>query len=169
MTVYYVVLGLVTAAVAILVLSAGSDEHAQKSIAGGYDVSAPNACLGTPPPPPSGPPLPPTAPAQPRVGGPSFDVKQSGEFVNVTNTQGNLSGKLRLEGGTGEGPRKLSGDVGCVNGKTQHFSGTATPGPKGAIAGTLGGAPVTANLRRDPPDPGTPKPRAPGNIAGPYK
>src|SRR3954469_25009440 len=132
MTVYYVVLGLVTAAVAILVLSAGSDEHAQKSIAGGYDVSAPKACLGTPPPPPSGPPLPPTAPAQPKVGGPSFDVKQSGEFVNVTNTQGTLHAKLRLDDDAiAGGSHPLHGDVSCVNGKTQPFDGAATPGSKG--------------------------------------
>jgi Kef-type K+ transport system membrane component KefB len=169
LTIYYVVLALVTAAVAIVVISAGHDEKSQKPIAGGYDAIAPNACLGTPPPPPSGPPLPPTAPAQPQVGGPSFDVKQSGQFVNFTNTQGNLGAKLRLEGGEGSGPRNLSGDVSCVNGKTQHFSGTATPGSKGSIQGTLGGAPLVANLRRDPPDPGTPKPRAPGNVAGPYK
>ena len=37
--------------------------------------------------------------AQPKVAGPSFDVKQSGQFVNLSNTQGTLGGKLRLEGG----------------------------------------------------------------------
>ena len=56
-----------------------------------------------------------------------------------------------------------------MNGKTQHFTGVAIPGSKAAIDGTLGGQHITANLRRDPPEAGTPKPRAPGNIAGPYK
>src|SRR5436305_1997413 len=163
MTIYYVVLAVITAVVAIVVLSAGKDEKAQPSIAGGYDATGPAACLGAPPPPPTGAPLPPTAPAQPAVLGPSFDVKQSGEFVNFSNTQGTLGGKLRLKNG------KLTGDVNCVSGGKQHFSGVAVAGGKGAISGVLGGTRVTANLRRDPPDPGTPKPRAPANIAGPYK
>ena len=160
---YYATLALITAAVAIVVFSAGKDEKAQQPIAGGYDAAAPNACLGPPPPPPSGRPLPPTAPAQPKAGGPSFDVKQSGQFVNLTNAQGNLGGQLRLKDG------RLTGDVSCVNGRTEHFTGRAISGSRGAIVGTLGGVPLTAALRRDPPDAGTPKPRAPGNIAGPYK
>ena len=32
-----------------------------------------------------------------RPPGPSFDVKQSGQFVNLSNTQGTLGGKLRLK------------------------------------------------------------------------
>src|SRR5215213_11212609 len=81
MTIYYVVLAAITAIVAVVVIAAGNDEKGQPSIAGGYDASAPNACLGKPPPKPTGAPLPSTAPTQPLVGGPSFDVKQSGEFV----------------------------------------------------------------------------------------
>jgi Kef-type K+ transport system membrane component KefB len=169
MTIYYVVLAAITAVVAVIVISAGKDEHAQKSVAGGYDATAPVACIGAPPPKPTGAPLPVTAPAQATVNGPSFDVKQSGEFVNLTNTQGTLSGPLRIEGGSGDGPRKLTGDVNCVNGKTAHFVGLITPGAKGAIAGKLGSEQLTANLRRDPPDAGAPKPRAPGNLEGPYK
>src|SRR4051812_29878649 len=133
MTVYYAVLAAITAAVAAVVISAGQDEHAQKAIAGGYDASGPVACLGAPPPPASGAPLPATAPTQPAVLGPSFDVKQSGEFVNFSNTQGTLGAKLRLKGS------KLTGDVSCVDGKSQHLDGTVTFAPKGAIAGTLGG------------------------------
>src|SRR4051812_13450754 len=164
MTIYYAVLGLLTAAVAAVVLSAGHDEKAQPSIAGGYDATAPVACLGAPPPKTAAPPLPSTAPVQPSVNGPSFDVKQSGQFVNLSNSQSTLGGRLRLHDGG-----KLSGDVDCVNGTSAHFAGTALAGKQGAIQGTLGGRPVTANLRRDPPEPGTPKPRAPGNIAGIYK
>src|SRR3954447_23083825 len=164
MTIYYAVLALLTAAVAAVVLSAGHDEKAQPSIAGGYDATTPVACLGAPPPKTAAPPLPATAPVQPSVNGPSFDVKQSGEFVNLSNSQSTLGGRLRLQGGG-----RLSGDVDCVNGKSAHFTGTAAGGNQGVIQGMLGGLPVTANLRRDPPEPGTPKPRAPGNIAGTYK
>jgi Kef-type K+ transport system membrane component KefB len=164
MTVYYLVLVLITAAVAAVVVSAGQDEKARPSIAGGYDATGPVACLGAPPPKPAGPPLPPTAPAQAPVNGPSFDVKQSGEFVDFTNGQNTLGGRLRLRD-----HGKLTGDVDCVDGRSAHFDGTATTGRKGLIAGTLGGSHVTATLRRDPPEAGTPKPRAPGNIAGPYK
>ena len=170
MTVYYVVLAALVAVVAAVVINAGQDKKALPTIAGGYDATGPVACLGAPPAKPAGAPLPPTAPSQAPVNGPSFDVKQSGEFVNFSNIQGTLSGKLRAKGGGGpDTPRTLTGDVNCVNGKTAHFVGTATPGNKGAIAGTLGGQQMAANLRRDPPDAGSPKPRAPGNIAGLYK
>ena len=170
MTVYYVVLFAITAVVAAIVISAGQDKKAQPLVAGGYDATGPAACLGAPPPKTAGPPLPATAPTQPAVNGPSFDLKQSGEFVNITNTQGNLGGQLRMKGSGGpDTPRELTGDVYCVDGKTQKFEGTIVPGNKGALAGTLGGEKIAANLRRDPPDAGTPKPRAPGDLAGLYK
>jgi Kef-type K+ transport system membrane component KefB len=164
MAVYYAVLALLTAAVAAIVISAGHDEKAQPSIAGGYDADGPAACLGAPPPKAAGPPLPSTAPVQATPAGPSFDVKQSGEFVSFTNSQSTLGAKLRL----GDGG-KLTGDVSCVDGTTARFAGTALAGKQGVIEGTLGGRPVRASLRRDAPEPGTPKPRAPGNIAGVYK
>ncbi|MEA2479132.1 MAG: hypothetical protein QOJ07_1054, partial [Thermoleophilaceae bacterium] len=170
LVIFYVVLAAITAAVAIIVIGKGQDEHGLTSIAGGYDATAPNACLGSPPAKPKGAPLPATAPAQAKVGGPSFDVKQSGQFVNLSNTQKTLSAKLRLDskklaGGT----HRLHGSVSCVNGKSQSFEGTATPGNKGVISGKLAGAPVVANLKRDPPDAGAPAPRAPGSIASLYK
>src|SRR3954469_18711677 len=166
---FYVVLAALTVTVAIVVIAQGKDEHPQPAIAGGYDAAAPNPCLGKVTPPPKGPPLPATAPAQPAVTGPSFDIKQSGQFVNIANTAGTLSGQLRLHDGPKDATHRLTGTVDCVNGKSLDFEGTATPGTKGIIAGKLGGAPVTANLKRDAPDPGTPKPRAPNSIAGIYK
>lgn len=170
LTVFYVLLAAAVAAVAIVVLGAGEDKQAQPSIAGGYDLAGPNPCIGAAPPPPKGKPLPTTAPPQPPVAGPSFDVKQSGQFVNLSNTQGTLGGKLRLdEKARADGSRPLSGKVSCVNGDKQDFDGTATPGDKGTISGNLGGSPVTADLKRDPPDAGSPKPRAPGSIAGLYR
>ena len=68
-----------------------------------------------------------------------------------------------------DGSRPLSGKVSCVNGGKMQFDGAATPGDKGTIAGKLGGQPVTADLKRDPPDAGAARPRAPGSIAGIYK
>ena len=96
--VFYIVLGLLTAAVAIVVIAKGKDEKPQPPIAGGYDATVANSCLGE---------MstakkvvyPSTAPAQAPPAGPSFDVKQSGQFVNLSNTQGTLGAKLRLEGG----------------------------------------------------------------------
>src|SRR3954465_11703412 len=154
MTIYYAVLALLTAAVAAIVISAGHDEKAQPSIAGGYDARAPIPCLG---------PLPPGI-GSAAARGPSFDVKQSGEFVNFTNSQSTLGGKLRLRDRV-----ELTGDVDCVDGKSAHFTGVVSTGRQGLITGMLGGRRVLADLHRDPPEPGTPKPRAPGNIAGTYK
>src|ERR671915_1024246 len=167
---FYAVLAAVTAIAAIVVIGAGEDKHGQPPIAGGYDATGPHPCLGAAPSPTPGPSLPDTAPPQAEVAGPSFDVKQSGQFVNFSNTQGTLGGKLRLEASDdSEGPRRLHGDVDCVDGEVAEFEGTATPGQKGRIEGTLGGAPVAADLKRDPPDAGAPKPRVPSSIAGPYK
>ncbi|MEA2445719.1 MAG: hypothetical protein QOJ12_3011, partial [Thermoleophilales bacterium] len=168
--VFYVALFAITAAAAIFVISSGSDKKGLESIAGGYDAAAPNACLGTPPAKAKGRPLPPTTPIQPVVAGPSFDVKQSGQFVNLSNSQKSIGGKLRFEGSqNAAGARKLTGDVSCTNGKTAKFVGQATTGDKAVISGTLGGQPLAATLKRDPPDAGTPAPRAPGSIASLYK
>jgi Kef-type K+ transport system membrane component KefB len=167
---FYAFLAAAVAAVALVVVKEGEDEKAQPSIAGGYDLAAPNGCIGPPPAPTKGQPLPPTAPPQPLVRGPLFDVEQSGQFVNLSNTQDTLGGKLRLkEEPRPDGSRVLSGDVDCVNGRQLHFQGAATPGDKGTISGRLGGRPISASLRRDPPDPGAPKPRVPRSIAGLYK
>src|SRR6476661_3809938 len=167
--VFYVILAVITAAGVIYVIGQGKDEKAQPRIAGGYDAAAPTPCLGKTPP-PTGAPLPATAPTQPALAGPSFDVKQSGQFVNFSNVQGSLGGKLRLHKAKGPGGgHLLTGTVSCVNGKDAKFRGYAAPRPAGTITGTLGGVPLTANLRRDPPDPGTPKPRVPGSVAATYK
>ena len=96
LAIYYALLVLAVTMVTIVVVRAGEDKKAQPSIAGGYDVEAPDACFGAPAPPPPGrrSPLRPPRPA--KAPGPSFDVKQSGQFVNLSNTQGTLGGKLRL-------------------------------------------------------------------------
>lgn len=170
---FYVALFTITAVVAAIVISSGNDKKGLESNAGGYDLAAPNACLGSPPAPAKGRPLPPTAPTQAQVAGPSVDVKQSGQFVNLSNSQKTVGGQLRFEGDElPGGARRLTGEVSCVDGvepKTQKFEGQATTGDKAVISGTLDGKPVTATLKRDPPDAGTPAPRAPGSIASLYR
>src|SRR4051794_19548135 len=143
---FYAFLAAAVAVVATIVVTKGEDKKAQPAIAGGYDLAAPNACFGPPPPPAKGAPLPATAPAQALVGGPSFDVKQSGQFINLSNTQETIGGKLRLkEKKLPGGAHALSGDVNCVKGGKHHFQGAATAGSKGTIAGKLDGRPIVAS------------------------
>ena len=131
----YVVMGLAVAIVATVVFSAGQDLEAEKPIAGGYDLAKPDPCLGA-----------------------SFDLRQSGEFVNIENADGSLSGGLRDEDG------HVTGDVNCVGDGTDDLDARA--GDR-ALEGTIGDRALEATLARDPPPPG-PRPRAPDSIAGDY-
>ena len=81
----YVVMAVAVTVVAAVVFSAGQDRHAEKPIAGGYDLAKPDTCLGA-----------------------SFDIRQSGEFANIENADGSLGGSLRVDNG------RLTGDVSCV-------------------------------------------------------
>ena len=94
---FYAVLAVIGVAVVIFVVDKGGSEKAQPAIAGGYTASTPSPCIGPVPKPVGGAPLPATAPAQAAATGPSFNVLQSGQFVNFTNNQGTLGGKLRLQ------------------------------------------------------------------------
>ena len=127
LTVFYVVLAAVTASVAAIVVSARvRTRRAQPSIAGGYDARRRRTpASARPPAPPAGKPLPQTAPAQAASAGPSFDVKQSGQFVNLSNTQGTLGGKLRLdEERAPSGSRAARPATSTAsNGKTQRVRG----------------------------------------------
>jgi K+:H+ antiporter len=167
---FYATLAAVTVAVVIVVVNQGRGEHAQPVIAGGYAATAPNPCLGKLPKPPGGTPLPPSAPVQPRATGPSFNVVQSGQFVELSNNQFTLGGQLRLSARTlPGGGHRLTGVVDCVTGGMQlRLSGIAIAGTQGKIAGTLGGAPFVATLKSAPPDPGAAAPRTPSGIAGTY-
>jgi Kef-type K+ transport system membrane component KefB/nucleotide-binding universal stress UspA family protein len=162
---FYLILAAVTVAVVILVVDTGSNYKAAPAIAGGYDASAPNPCLGKTPVPLGGAPLPPTAPAQSAAAGPSFNVQQSGQFVNLTNNQGTLTGHLRLHAGS----HRLTGTVNCVSGKNSEplDVGIGTT-RKRVLTGTLGGVALVATLKRDPPDPGASNPRVPKGIAGTF-
>ena len=166
---FYVALFAITAIVSAIVITAGEEKEGLESIAGGYDVSAANECLGSPPAAQGGRPLPETAPAQAQVAGPSFDVKQSGEFVNVSNPQRTVSGKLRFGDERPGGARELTGEINCANGAKLDFDGQAAFESPATITGALGDDRITATLRRDPPEAGTPAPRAPGSIASAYR
>ncbi len=166
---FYVVLALVSAAVVAVVIDQGGGEKALPTIAGGYVASAPSKCLGPAPKPVGGAPLPSTAPTQLPPPGPAFSITQSGQFVNVVNSQRSLGGRLRLQSAALAGGRhRLTGTIDCVSGGQQKLDVIATAGVKGAIAGTLGGSPFAAALKSAPPAPGSALPRTPSGIGGKY-
>jgi Kef-type K+ transport system membrane component KefB len=166
---FYAVLAAISAVVVLVVIDQSGGRKALPAIAGGYVASAPSDCLGPAPAPVGGAPLPATAPTQLPPPGPAFSVNQSGQFVNLTNSQRTLGGQLRLQpGASAGGAHRLTGTIDCVSGKQQTLDALAVPGVKGAIAGTLGGAPFGATLKSPPPAPGAALPRAPVGIAGRY-
>jgi K+:H+ antiporter len=136
MTIYYAVLVLATVAVVVFSTSAGSGQHAEATIAGGYDVSSGAGCLGS-----------------------KFDLEQSGQFVDLSSSSGTASGTLKVK------RDRLTGSVTCVN----HAKATLQARfANGNLQGLVGGQALTAQLKRDPPPAGAPKPRVPGTIAGTY-
>jgi Kef-type K+ transport system membrane component KefB len=166
---FYAILAAVGVAVVVFVVDKGGNEKAQPSIAGGYTLAAANPCIGPTPKPPGGVPLPATAPTQVSAAGPSFNLLQSGQFVNFTNNQSTLGGQLRLSGTTLAGnAHRLTGTVNCVSGGSQHLDAIATPGAKAGIKGTLGGEPFAASFTAAPPAAGAAAPRTPTNIQGTY-
>jgi Kef-type K+ transport system membrane component KefB len=106
--IHYTVLALAVAAVVVIVVSLGHGKHATPAIAGGYDVSAGQACLG-----------------------PQINVIQSGQFVDLSNAQTTLSGSLLFEHGV------LSGKVNCVHGQglqiRAHVGTSTLAGTIGAL------------------------------------
>jgi Kef-type K+ transport system membrane component KefB len=132
----YVVMAIAVTVVAIVCISAGQDLEPEPPIAGGYDLARPDPCLGT-----------------------TFDLRQSGEFVNIENADGSLGGSLRTEQG------RLTGDVSCVDGESAELRAQVADRE---MTGTLGGRQIQAELVRDPPPPG-PRPRAPGSAVGEYR
>ncbi len=92
--------------------------------------------------------------------GPKIELAQSGRFVTLSNAQSTLGGALKFVNG------RLSGAVHCVRGRTAQIDAHVA---NGVLAGLLGGLPVSAELKRDPPEPGAPKPLAPGSVEGEYQ
>ena len=168
--IFYAILAVVGVAVVVFVVSKGGNEKAQPSIAGGYVATSANRCIGPVPKPAGGTPLPSTAPTQVAATGPSFNVLQSGQFVNFTNNQNTLGGQLRLDAKTlPSNGHRLTGTVSCVSGGSSlKLDAVAIPGPKASIIGTLGGLPFAATFKSAPPPPGASAPRTPKNIQGTY-
>ena len=166
---FYAIIAAIGVAVVIFVVDKGGNEKAQPSIAGSYTLAAAAPCIGPVPKPAGGAPLPSTAPTQVAAAGPSFNILQSGQFVNVTNNQNTLGGQLRLSGKTlGNHSHQLTGTVSCVSGPSLKLDAIATPGAKASITGTLGGAPFVANFSAAAPAPGAAAPRTPQNVQGTY-
>ena len=88
--------------------------------------------------------------------GAKFDVRQSGRFVNLDNAKGTLGGELEFDGG------ELTGDVDCVEGGEQTLDARAADN---TLTGGVGDEEFEAELKREVPPAGTPKPRAPDSIA----
>ncbi|HTT30117.1 MAG TPA: hypothetical protein VMG37_16995, partial [Solirubrobacteraceae bacterium] len=151
--IFYAILAVVGVAVVVFVVSKGGNEKAQPSIAGGYVATSANRCIGPVPKPAGGTPLPSTAPTQVAATGPSFNVLQSGQFVNFTNNQNTLGGQLRLDAKTlPSNGHRLTGTVSCVSGGSSlKLDAVAIPGPKASIIGTLGGLPFAATFKSAPP------------------
>ena len=89
-----------------------------------------------------------------------MELAQSGQFVKISNAQSTLSGSLKWEKGL------LSGTVNCLHAGSARIDARVA---NGILAGSLGGLPVAAQLKRDPPEPGAPKPRAPRSVGGEYQ
>ena len=102
------------------------------------------------------------APPAARCTGLQMDVTQSGEFVGLRRPDGTVLSKARLRDG------RLKGDVPVRRRRRARARGDRRR-DKGVLAGTLGGAPLRAELKRDPPPPGALRPRPPPSIAGKYK
>ena len=91
--------------------------------------------------------------------GAKVNLAQSGEFVTISNTQGTVGGDLTLK------HSRLTGTVKCVSHASAPIDASFA---NGILQGTIGGQPLNAELKRDPPTPGAPAPRAPGSVSGPY-
>jgi Kef-type K+ transport system membrane component KefB len=91
--------------------------------------------------------------------GAKADLTQSGQYVSISNTAGSLSGDLTLKHG------RLTGTVQCVN----HTSAAIDAADaSGILHGTIGGQPLSAELKRDAPAAGSPTPRVPSSLASSY-
>jgi hypothetical protein len=87
------------------------------------------------------------------------NLSQSGQFVDLEAVQGSAGGNLRFRDG------RLTGTVGCQDRSSGRLDARAA---SGRLVGAIAGAPVAGTLKREPPTPGAPKPRAPDSIAYAY-
>jgi Kef-type K+ transport system membrane component KefB len=92
--------------------------------------------------------------------GAKIELAQSGRYVTLSNTRSTIGGSLKFVHG------RLTGKVSCLRG---HHAQLSAHVAGGILAGVLGGVPVSAQVKRDPPEPGAPKPLAPNSVGGEYK
>ena len=128
-------LALVALLCAVTAYVVASDHDNQPPIAGGYDVREARSCFGD-----------------------AFDVKQSGQFVEISAPSG-AGGDLRLR------DDRVTGEVTCAGGGRRPIELRVSAG---ALTGTVGGRPLRAVLAREPPAPGA-RLRIPAAIDGDYK
>ena len=137
LTIFYVVLFAVGAIIAALSFSAGESQEPATPIAGSYLLADDSECLGK-----------------------GFDLKQSGEFVTITNPEQTVSGALRLD------EEALGGEVQCLDGPGAELDAEVADEE---IEGTLGEEEISATFASEPPTPGTQQPRPPASISGEYE
>ncbi|MGI8803840.1 MAG: cation:proton antiporter [Solirubrobacteraceae bacterium] len=106
LAIYYGFLAAMTTAVVIFVATQGPHQHAQKQIAGGYDVEASAGCLGQ-----------------------QFNVVQSGEFVTIEDPQTGAGGKLLFKAG------RLKGTIACADHNHRAVDLTYSAGTLGGPIG----------------------------------
>ncbi|MGH2854216.1 MAG: cation:proton antiporter [Solirubrobacteraceae bacterium] len=80
--------------------------------------------------------------------GPKIELAQSGRYVTLSNAKSTVSGALKLLNG------HLSGTAHCAGGRDAKIAAHVAAG---VLAGSLGGLPVSAELKHGPPPPGAPK------------
>ena len=151
---FYAILAVIGVAVVVFVISKGGSTRRPSRRSPAVTWRAPPApCIGPAPKPVGGTRSRRPRPTQAAAPGPSFNVLQSGQFVNFTNNQGTLGGKLRLTRRRSRTRRHQPDRERQLrsSGKSLTLDAIAIPGAKGAITGTLGGLPFAAALKSAPP------------------
>ncbi len=134
---FYALIAVVVAAGVGISIHLGSDEEPPPAIAGGYALAEQHPCLGS-----------------------SFELQQSGQFVNIGNTEDSLSGRLTFE------DEELDGDVKCLDGSDGALRAVVNGGD---IGGSVAGESFEAKFDTEPPTPGNQPALPPNSIAGEYK
>jgi Kef-type K+ transport system membrane component KefB len=136
---FYCLLGLATAIGIALSINAGLGDDSQPKIAGTYKLTkGEDDCLGR-----------------------TFDVVQSGQFITLKNSEGNLGGTLRFRGDT------MSGTASCIGGGSAGIQASLPDQKLDAI--TLDGKPpLELMFIAEAPAAASRVPIAPSSVGGDY-